>query len=356
MFIIHISKARFQNLRNRNPNYFPLDEETNAEMKLLLVLKFFFIENKVISYLARCDFMNAVKDINQCISLLYDYQDMLYPYRFNVHLLIGIYAAMIGDTEHSLQHLHYVSEIKHRHAPRALLQKWAIVFEMFAKLAPHKPSKQVISSVFDRLLELSKQDGQCFHNYGLESAKLLIRAILCTHNNAHEDALKYLDECKKVNHNQFHNKQIQAQCLYIMGQIYRKMDDPVRGVECLSDCLTLCNNVDDLIAQFHTMTAMLKGKEECERKEQQENVFDINDEERMAVDDDDIFMATPFSLLTSSQPSTVPDSEKYKILTRDTIKKLLERIHDTKQLPEHDIVIKWFPTTDEKYRSIEQKF
>jgi tetratricopeptide (TPR) repeat protein len=325
-------------IKERNTSNVRLDEETNAEVRMLLVFKFFFIENKVVTYLARCDFMNAAKDISQCISLLYNYQDILYPYRFNIHLLIGIYASMIGELQISLDHLNYVTETNHQHSPRKKIKTWASLFSMTAKLATHKPPKHVISSVFDQLLEISKKDDT--NDYSIEATKLFIRTILCTRNNARDDALKYLDECQKMLDSTFHNKQIDAQCRYVMGLIFRKMDAPAKAIDSLESSLSLCNDMNDLMGQFHAMIAVTQTGEELRRKqaeEQRENVFDLDDEKKNDTDEDgDIPMI--FTPVTASQPPSSQGSEEYKL--RDLKRKLLERINSAKQLAEHTTIVK----------------
>jgi hypothetical protein len=211
---------------------------------MLIVFKFFFLENKVINYLARCDFVNAAKDINQCISLLDTYQEHLYPYRFHIHLLIGIYANMVGQHDLSLQHLEYVENSTSKN-----VRTWAMLYSMITRLSTKRPPKHVINEIFDELAKIEDVD------YTVKAMKLLIRAILCTHNNAPSEAIKYATECSTCLDKYVHNKQMSAQCQYLLGVASGKMDSS-RKMDALEKSLELSNAMGDIIGQFHTINEM----------------------------------------------------------------------------------------------------
>jgi hypothetical protein len=143
----------------------------------------------------------------------------------------------------------------------------------------------------------------------------------------------------------FNNKQMIAQYKFITGMIFRKLDNPERGLQVLQESLSYFNDMNDLMGQFHTLIAIVQTNEELEQKqirEQKENIFDIDSSKNETDEDGDIFMnVMPFTPLTSStqtpsssQSSTISDK------TRDTKRKVLERIRDTKQLAEHITIIK----------------
>ncbi|KAL0484444.1 sec22 [Acrasis kona] len=313
---LNLIDSRLKSIKERNASNVTLDSETLA-------------------YLCRCDFQNASKDLNRCIGLISSYRDVLFCHRFNVHVLISIYCYMIGEFQTAFQHL----EVCIVHPESDNVRKWCDLFQMVSNVSSGQFS---VDSIFSQLLHQMNTNNK-FEEFGVHCAQLFLKSILCAKNHDQKGALQYLQECEKVLGNSFNNKQLMAQCKYVHGQLHRN-DNLQRAYESFDASFVMCVEMNDLIGQFHSLSAMIQTDEQLQFKKVQEQRESVFEGEQNPSNESELFVGTP---LTSSVMNQNHDLrmrfEKYK----DLKKKIINNMN--KNNPEHVLILSWLPNEDDEY-------
>lgn len=208
-----------------------LDADRSSEVNLLLFLQLLMMQERIIVQLSACDFTNAARGIQEAIETVQRYPHMFERYRFNVHVLVALYAIAVEEWQRAMEHLDLVVN----QAPTYEIKRWAKMLQVAAettqllkeqsKGVTHpealRKKKERLFAELDNLANSNRENGHAISR----AVVSFLRGILCDTNHASKDAVRHLTDSMALCTDGIKNTQLLAQVSLELGKIYLREDN-----------------------------------------------------------------------------------------------------------------------------------